>query len=242
MPGIRNADPSLFEPGFEWDPNSQKPEDREGLLDPEALKEFYRKQFEEWKREGMDFAEESWNWALANGAWFIPGAAYERAIGLLLKAGAQIVRNGAKIFAILRDGKKIELLVEESASIWSKNWAERGRAAEDVLGRNLSRNFETIDKFENGVATSIKSIDLTAKTYQDSGALVSKLNQYVSEVAAFKGSKGGGTTRITSNMIQGRELSLAIPPNATAAQMSAIGQVTQAAASQGVTVTVHVIP
>jgi hypothetical protein len=48
--------------------------------------------------------------------------------------------------------------------VWKLGWAARGRLIEKELGANLHPNFPVIDKFRNGVATSIKSIDLNAAT------------------------------------------------------------------------------
>jgi hypothetical protein len=68
---------------------------------------------------------------------------------------------------------------------WKLGWAARGRYFEDQLGRTLHPNFPTIDKFSDGIATSIKSVDLNAATYQDTARLTSRLNKYVDDVAEF---------------------------------------------------------
>src|ERR1700676_812460 len=47
----------------------------------------------------------------------------------------------------------------------------RGRIAEVVHGADLPFTFPRIDKFVDGMATSIKSIDLNASSYQDAKAL-----------------------------------------------------------------------
>lgn len=52
-------------------------------------------------------------------------------------------------------------------SVWAKDWSTRGMEIDAKLGGNLPPFFPTIDKFENGVVTSIKSVDLTAPTYQN---------------------------------------------------------------------------
>ncbi len=78
-----------------------------------------------------------------------------------------------------------------TSSVWSLNGFKRGREIEAVFGNNLGWNFPVIDKFENGVVTSIKSIDIGAKTYKNLGALFSKLKGYVDDVAGFGGEKNG---------------------------------------------------
>jgi hypothetical protein len=78
------------------------------------------------------------------------------------------------------------------------------------------------DSFVNGVVTSIKSIDLTAATYQNVAALTYRLNQYIDRLALFEGGQMGFTV-IDSSAISGRALSIAIPKGSmTAAQRAAI--------------------
>lgn len=78
-------------------------------------------------------------------------------------------------------------------SVWALNPFKRGSAIENIirLRRNLHRTFPTIDRFENGIATSIKSIDLAAKTYKNERALERVLKNYVTQLARFKGARVG---------------------------------------------------
>ena len=115
-----------------------------------------------------------------------------------------------------------------ASTVWSLPWWLRGQVIEDMLGRSswLVRNFPGIDRFENGIATSIKSIDLRAGSYQDMGALTSKVKGYVDAMAAYQGQPyaWGGTT-IKSTEIMGRAVDLAVPAGAvTNAQLTAQAQ------------------
>jgi len=74
---------------------------------------------------------------------------------------------------------------QDSGSVWSLSPAARGRAVEDLRGANLPSNFPVIDKFQNGIATSIKSIDLNATAYQNVTTLNSTVNQYINSLASF---------------------------------------------------------
>ncbi|MGL4825791.1 MAG: hypothetical protein ACRC4G_06375, partial [Alphaproteobacteria bacterium] len=56
-------------------------------------------------------------------------------------------------------------------SVWLEGPVTRGEKIEQALGQNLHKNYPVIDRFDNGVVTSIKSIDLNAKTYQDAKKL-----------------------------------------------------------------------
>ena len=97
-----------------------------------------------------------------------------------------------------------------------------------------------IDKFINGVATSIKSIDLNAKSYQNGKALLSTLKRYINQVAKFKGQRWNGVT-ITEEDITKRALDVAIPKGASPSQVKALQEATQYGKQKGVQVNIHVI-
>lgn len=104
--------------------------------------------------------------------------------------------------------------IKSPAEAWKAGWAARGRYFDQLLGANLHPNFPVIDKFAAGVATSIKSIDLTAATYQSAARLTSRLNKYVDDLEEFDGAEFAGD-QVKS--IVGRTLSLAIPRGSTTA-------------------------
>jgi hypothetical protein len=113
---------------------------------------------------------------------------------------------------------------------------------ESQLGGNLPASFPVIDQFANGTATSIKSIDLTATTYQNAAALSSRLNGYVDAAAGFNGASWGGVS-IDASQITARQLQLAIPSgSASAAQQAAINAAAARAQGMGVNFIVTPIP
>lgn len=126
-----------------------------------------------------------------------------------------------------------------SSTVWKLNPFQRGQAIEQALGHNLPSNFPTIDRFEKGIATSIKSMDLNASTYQSASAMSRTLKGYVDSVASFQGRNWAGV-RIRAQDITARALELAVPHSGSAAQQAAIRQAAQYGASRGVSV--HVIP
>ena len=127
-------------------------------------------------------------------------------------------------------------------SVWATGWATRGQAIEQSLGANLPCSFPVIDKFVGGTATSIKSIDLNAATYQNISSLTSRLNGYVDAVANFNGARFFGTV-INSSQIGARQLQLAIPSTgASAAQQAAINAAATRAQSLGVGFVVTTVP
>lgn len=54
---------------------------------------------------------------------------------------------------------------------WERGWAARGQNVNRIRGETLPPNHLVIDDFTNGVARSIKSIDLNAPTYLDPARL-----------------------------------------------------------------------
>lgn len=79
---------------------------------------------------------------------------------------------------------------------WDKNPFQRGRDIEDDLGQNLPETFKTIDKYDDvtGEATSIKSLDLDAKTYQSASKLRARLNKYLKDLEDFTEASQGART------------------------------------------------
>ena len=118
-------------------------------------------------------------------------------------------------------------IVEEFADVspsevWNKGWAERGIEIEDALGGNLRRGYRTIDELGFGVATSIKSIDLRAATYQSATRLTSRINRYVDSIAKYVGDNIEGSESPKME-ITARRLKLAVPRDSiTNAQNEAI--------------------
>jgi hypothetical protein len=127
-----------------------------------------------------------------------------------------------------------------ASRVWALSPFARGVAIESALGRNLPANFPVIDRFANGVATSIKSIDLAAESYQNASTLTRTVVGYIDKVAAFGGRTWGGAA-VRGADITGRALELAVPAGGgTAAQQAALQSAVEYGESIGVSV--HVIP
>ena len=120
------------------------------------------------------------------------------------------------------------------ASVWKMGWAARGQAIEQELGMNLAPSNPVIDMFSDGIATSIKSINLNAATYQNTNRLAARIGAYVDRLAAFDG-QNWGNFMLNSEEISGRTLLLAIPEGSmTDAQLAAINSAQARAAARGV--------
>ena len=141
-------------------------------------------------------------------------------------------------------GQAVQGATQATQSVWRMNPLQRGAEIEARLGGrspNLPYNFPGIDRFENGVATSIKSIDLGAETYRDIGNLTSKVQGYVNDLANWQGSQWPSSP-ILSTQISGRELLLAIPQGATVDQLAALQALQQWAQGVNVTLNAVVVP
>jgi hypothetical protein len=111
---------------------------------------------------------------------------------------------------------------EAASAAWELGWAARGLYISEQRGANLPASFPVIDKWSDGVATSIKSIDLTATTYQDATRLTYRLNDYANKLIFFEGATLGDL-QIGPSAINGRVLELVIPKGGmTTAQRTAI--------------------
>jgi hypothetical protein len=133
---------------------------------------------------------------------------------------------------------------DSGKAVWNLGWAARGKSIEQALGRSpdLHYAYPTIDRFSNGVATSIKSIDLSAPTYQDTRRLAATLNKLVDDVAAFRGGHFAGV-RIHQSQIAARELQLAVPSGrVSSAQQAALDAAATRARSVGVGLIVTPFP
>ena len=141
-------------------------------------------------------------------------------------------------------GRVAQSVAQATQSVWRMNPLKRGAEIENKVGGrspNLPYNFPGIDRFENGVATSIKSIDLGATSYQDVGNLTSAIRGYVNALANWSGASWPSASVLPAQ-ISSRELLLAIPPGASAEQMAALQQLQQWAQNVNVTLNMVVIP
>ena len=134
----------------------------------------------------------------------------------------------------------------EQASIWSLGWQRRGLEAEKLIvpdpGARLPPAFPTIDAFgDDGIARSIKTVDLSAPTYERGGAVLSKLKGYINDLYDFRGARWSGAD-IRASQIRGKELDIGIPGTPTAAQADAIADALAYAGSKGIVVKVVVLP
>ena len=172
--------------------------------------------------------------------------AYASALSLAGQSLVGDVREGSASPSVGSRGTSTtpvrSVIATEAASPWSLGPGPRGLAIEDALGGNLPAGFKTFDRFADGVATSIKSVDLSASSYQSAGALTSRLSGYVDSVAAFDNYSLSGFS-LSSSEISNRALEIAIQQGVgSSAQMAALNNVIAYGSSQGVVVRVVTVP
>jgi hypothetical protein len=134
------------------------------------------------------------------------------------------------------------------AAVWGGlNPFTRGNVLEDQYvgsygdySQGLPAGFKTIDNYTQATdtITSIKSIDLSAATYQNPSALQSKITGYASDLGGYTTYTSQGVT-VTATASTSRQLVLVIPKGASAAQQAAINSAAAKAQASGVSVIVN---
>lgn len=100
--------------------------------------------------------------------------------------------------------------------IWSLDNFTRGRKIRAAFGANLPFNFPVIAKFDQGAAIMIKSMDLTAKSYQDAPSVGERIQAYINELAMYNGQEkpwGKDGIVIRAGDIKMKKIILVIPGN-----------------------------
>jgi hypothetical protein len=126
---------------------------------------------------------------------------------------------------------------EPPATEWELGWGARGVALERqrLAGeRTLPANTPTIDDFPQGVALSIKSIDLNAPWYGNPVNLSRQIDRYVNQLQAFD-ALSWGRIEIEKQDIQGKVLDIVVPTNSgTPTQQQAIAAAIERARALGI--------
>jgi RHS repeat-associated protein len=124
--------------------------------------------------------------------------------------------------------KGLDAFLNAGKSAWALGASERGFAIEAMLGGNLPKGFPVIDKLVDGVATSIKSIDLTAQSYTKGNGLLNTLKGYINKLDDFTTATRGGVTVTEGVNFESKALDVAIQPGkATLSQWEQIGKAMQ---------------
>jgi len=103
------------------------------------------------------------------------------AIGLVLAGAFQYI---PRLFNLRFVGQALNRL---PGSVWNLDKFVRGRVIEELILGGPARfpNAPVVEDVVQGVATSIKSVDLTAATYESTSALRSLVSGYARDLATF---------------------------------------------------------
>jgi len=136
------------------------------------------------------------------------------------------------------------------SGVWAMKAFDRGYEIEKALG-GMANNFPVIDKYVRSQAragimwlssvTSIKSIDITAKSYKTASTLKSVLKGYVDDLAGFsKATYKGVTYRLES--VGKKTLEIAIPPvEMTSGQAKVFNEIVGYAKEQGIEIITRIV-
>ena len=95
-------------------------------------------------------------------------------------------------------------------SLWEKGAFKRGQIIDKALGNSLGYNFPVIDKLNGRTITSIKSMDLTADTYQTGRGIYNTLVKNIDTLDRFTERAWQGTV-VSKEVYDYKELEVAIP-------------------------------
>ncbi len=126
--------------------------------------------------------------------------------------------------------------------IWELDNFSRGQQLRQLYHGNLPYDFPVIARWQGGEACSIKSIDLTAPTYQVPDALRRQIRRQIERLAGFQGhvyERGSRSVEIAPSDIRQRTLWLIIPENSPRESLTLLDSLSREAAAAGVSLTVR---
>lgn len=103
----------------------------------------------------------------------------------------------------------------EKNTVWSEANFKRGDLLQKEFSANLPKSYPTINRYEAGVVTSIKSIDLTNPSLENAFYLDARIANLAGQLAHFSGyqAKSANWPTIKASDIKERKLLLIVPEN-----------------------------
>ncbi len=114
---------------------------------------------------------------------------------------------------------------EADGSVWDLDNFSRGQVIRRRFEANLPDDFPVIAIWNNGEATAIHSLDLTAPTYQSAGEVRRAVQRRLDQLAQFTGAqyvRQAFELTVTADQICSRRLILVIPANGSQAWLEAV--------------------
>jgi len=127
---------------------------------------------------------------------------------------------------------------ENEDSVWDLHNFERGDYFREEAGSNLPSTFPVLTNYENGVALSCTSIDLTADSYANNYEAISeRVTEEIDDLAGFDGAsviRNGECYQVSSDEIVTRNLVIYVPENSSQSDLSYINSLEEYATANGV--------
>ena len=127
------------------------------------------------------------------------------------------VKSAAALFSPIQISiTQTERNEEDKNGVWELDNFQRGKILRKEHGGNLPANYPVIASWNNGTATAIKSMDLTAPGYQKEGNVRKTIDGYLKDLSDFNGTKkpwGKDQINITQGMIKNKKIIFIIPGN-----------------------------
>lgn len=126
---------------------------------------------------------------------------------------------------------------DNSKNFWDWHNFKRGAYLREQNGGNLPHNYPVISRFKSGEATMIKSIDLTAPTWQNPDNITEQASRMVKNLAGFNGTSelwGKDRISIRNGDIKSRKIIIVVPENSPPQALAALRNALAAGAGQGV--------
>lgn len=127
---------------------------------------------------------------------------------------------------------------------------KQGYPFEDFVGKELKLpesarlpyGFKTFDYYDIATrqAISVKTLNTSAKSYQSPNSVNRKINQHIDKIDEFK-TGGRGKFKLTKDMIQIKDLHIAVPKTTSLAQWLEINKSINYATERNITVKVTVV-
>ena len=192
---------------------------------------------------GMTTAYDRWRTGYYEAYPWAPGPAYDALPGLLVLVTSGLAGIQAALTKAVNPAEiaALQNARQEILKIWDLPIFPRGDAFDLLLGRNLPRTFKCFDRWENGVARSIKTMDLRLKWYQDPANILKTGRGCVRKIVNFNGASMKGI-KIKADQISERVLRVGVHPEFTEAQESALKSLVTYGKQQGVKVEVFKVP
>jgi len=162
-------------------------------------------------------------------------------IGTHRSCCCELSKMGALTRVTTRTAKIADRTVTIGGDVWKKGGTKRGQIIDGALGNNLGRNFPKVDKLDNGVAVSIKSIKLSDKTYETAKGIYNKLRRDVDKLDSFT-EKEWNDVSLKIGDYSSKKLEIAVQDmKITAEQQRGLEMVKEYAKEKGIEITITLV-